>query len=177
MSNSSWKEQLNRALTAPDSGAPVKPVRLAIMGVGNELNGDDAAGVAVVRALKEALTGQPRLLLIEAGPSPENFTGPLRRFGPQLVLMVDAANMGAEPGSVRWVEWQDTDGLSASTHSLPPSVLASYLIHELGCRIALLGIQVQQLEFGEPLSAAVERAVNEVVRGLVEALGDSPDRS
>ncbi len=171
MSNSSWKEQLNQALTtAPDSGTPIEPVRLAIMGVGNELNGDDAAGVAVVRALQPALAGQPRLLLIEAGPAPENFTGPLRRFAPNLVLIVDAANMGGEPGSVRWIEWQDTDGLSASTHSLPPSVLATYLIHEIGCRVALLGIQAQQVEFGEPISAAVQRAVREVAQGLVEVL-------
>ncbi len=171
MSNSSWKEHLNLALTAPDSGAPGEPVRLAVMGVGNELNGDDAAGVAVARALKKPFAGRPRLLLIEAGPAPENFTGPLRRFAPQMVLIVDAANMGLEPGSVRWIEWQDTDGLSASTHSLPPSVLAAYLIHEIGCRVALLGIQAQSLEFGQPLSAPVERAVAEVVVGLMEVLG------
>jgi hydrogenase 3 maturation protease len=173
MSNSSWKKSLNQALlTSPDSGASIEPVRLAIMGVGNELNGDDAAGVAVVRALNEALAGQPRLLLIEAGLAPENFTGPLRRFAPNLVLIVDAANMGDEPGSVRWVDWQDTDGLSASTHSLPPSVLATYLIHELGCQVALLGIQAQQVEFGEPVSTPVQRAVVEVVDGLTEILGN-----
>ncbi len=170
MSNSSWKELLNRALTAPDSGAPREPVRLAIMGVGNELNGDDAAGVAVVRALILALAERPRLLLIEAGPSPENFTGPLRRFAPHVVLMIDAANMGMEAGSVRWVQWQDTNGLSASTHSLPPSVLASYLIQELDCRVFLLGIQVQSLEFDQPLSRPVQSAVDEVVQGIIEVL-------
>ncbi len=170
MSNSSWKELLKRALTAPDSGAPGEPVRLAIMGVGNELNGDDAAGVTVVRALKNALAERPHLLLIEAGPSPENFTGPLRRFGPNVVLIVDAANMGMRPGSARWIEWQDTEGLSASTHSLPPSVLASYLIQELDCRVFLLGIQAQRLDFGEPLSKPVAQAVDEMVQDFIKIL-------
>ena len=40
---------------------------------------------------------------MEAGPAPENFTGPLRRFRPDLVLLVDAAQMDAEPGTIGWL--------------------------------------------------------------------------
>jgi hydrogenase 3 maturation protease len=90
----------------------------------------------------------------------------LRRFQPHLVLLIDAAHLGEAPGSLAWVDWQDTSGLSASTHTLPPTLLAKYLIHELGCRVALIGIQPLQLEFDAPISPAVELAVHELAAGL-----------
>lgn len=171
MSNSSWKEPLSRTLATSDNRASGEPVRLAILGVGNELNGDDAAGIVVVRALKGALGERPRLLLVEAGPMPENFSGPLRRFAPGVVLIIDAAHLGEAPaGSVHWIEWSAADGLSASTHSLPLSVLAAYLIQELGCQVALLGIQAQQLELGEALSPPVGAAVKTLAQELAEML-------
>src|SRR5512139_263168 len=125
---------------------PPRPARVAILGVGNELNGDDGAGVRVVRELAARLPAAPGVLLIEAGVAPENFTGPLRRFRPDLVLEIDAAHLDREPGATSWVDWREADGLSASTHTLPPSVLAAYLTSELGCEVALVGIQPGALE-------------------------------
>ena len=145
---------------------PPRPARVAIVGIGNELKGDDAAGVRVVRELARRMPATPGVLLIDAGQAPENFTGPLRRFRPDLVVEVDAADHGAEPGAVAWVDWREADGLSASTHTLPPSVLASFPTRDLGCQVALLGIQPERLELNTPLSPQVERAVT----GLAEAL-------
>jgi hydrogenase 3 maturation protease len=170
MSNSFWREQLKAKLQLLAKTDPARPVRLAVLGIGNELNGDDAAGVLVVRVLRARLGDQPQVLLIEAGLAPENFTGVLRRFEPDLVMLVDAAEMGSQPGEVAWVEWQETGGLSASTHSLPPTVLSQYLIHELGCQVGLIGIQPASLEFDQPLSAAVLVGVGEIVEGLKQAV-------
>jgi hydrogenase 3 maturation protease len=140
---------------------------VALVGVGNELNGDDGAGVLVARTVVNP-DDQMNWLVIDAGPVPESFTGPLRRFQPDLVLFVDAAEMGEPVGTAAWLEWQATDGLSASTHSLPPTVLAKYLIHELACQVAMIGIQPQQLELGKSLSPAVQKTVTEVAGGLSE---------
>jgi hydrogenase 3 maturation protease len=149
-----------------------RPDRVAVVGVGNELNGDDAAGVLVVRRIAEMLRATPGVLLIDAGLAPENFTGPLRRFRPDLVIEVDAADLGKPPGSASWIEPHDTDGLSASTHTLPPSVLAEFLLAELGCRVAVIGIQPVRLELNAPLSPPVERAVNGVAEQLCAWLGN-----
>jgi hydrogenase 3 maturation protease len=135
-----------------------RPARIAVVGVGNELNGDDGAGVRVVRELAARLPATPGVLLIDGGVAPENFTGPIRRFRPDLVLEIDAAQLGATPGTAAWVDWREADGLSASTHTLPPSVLAAFLTQELGCQVALIGIQPAGLEMGQPLSTSVERA-------------------
>jgi len=147
-----------------------RPARVAVIGVGNEMNGDDGAGVRVVKALASRLAATPGLLLIDGGTAPENFTGPLRRFRPDLILEIDAAHQDQPPGTLAWIDWRDADGMSASTHTLPPSVLASYLTTDLGCQVALIGVQPAQLEMGQPLStevaAAVEQLVNEMAAWL-----------
>jgi hydrogenase 3 maturation protease len=169
---------------------PYPSLRVAIVGIGHELRGDDAAGVSVARSLQSAVgtihpgtarhaISRPKagwragggkcelpLLVIDAGAAPENFTGPLRRFDPDLVLLIDAAQLNEAPGSIRWLDWQETSGLSASTHTLPPHVLAEYLVNELGCEVALIGIQPQGDEFDAPLSPPVQQAVDELVRTL-----------
>lgn len=144
--------------------------RVAVLGIGNEFSGDDAIGVRIARELASRLGPQPDRLVLDGGTAPENLTGPLRRFQPDLVLLVDAAHIGDEPGAVAWLDWQQTDGLSGSTHTLPPSVLAQFLVGELACRLALLVIQPAQLDFGCPLSGPVRAAGNRVVDALAAAL-------
>lgn len=165
MSRLCWQARLRQALRSPSS-AP----RVAVVGVGHELNGDDAAGIAVARSLAGLPAPHNRLLVIDAGPAPENTTGLLRRFGPDLVLLVDAAQMGEPPGAIRWLDWRETDGISASTHTLPLHLLARYLVTELGCDVALLGIQPAANTLDAPLSPAVSRAVASIVADLSAAL-------
>ena len=71
-----------------------------------------------------------------------------------------------------WLEWQETDGLSASTHTLPPRVLAQYLTSELGCEVALVGIQPADTTMGAPLSQTAQAAVQAVAQALAELLED-----
>jgi len=169
MSNSCWSEPLAKILKHNPAN-PQPEIRLAVVGIGNELNGDDAAGVLVVRALRAQLGSQPQLLLIEGGVAPEAFTGPLRRFAPDWVLLVDAAEMGEAAGHVAWVDWRLADGLSATTHTLPPTMLAQFLMAELGCQVALIGIQPQGLELDDGVSATVQEAVNAVTLELKRLL-------
>ena len=105
-------------------------------------------------------------MILEAGLAPENVTGAVRRFAPDLVLLVDAAEMGEAPGTIRWLDWQETTGVTGATHALPPSMVAQYLAAELGCVVALVGIQRQDNTFGAALTPAVRRAVRTVSTGL-----------
>lgn len=168
MCRSSWPAMLTQTLAR--RAKPDTPPRVAVLGVGNEFNGDDAAGLVVVRAMK-ARTGCPdRLLVIDAGIAPENHTGPLRAFAPDLVLLVDAAQMDAEPGAVRWIDWRDTSGISATTHTLPPHMLARFLTAELGCAMALLGIQPVHNAIDTPPSPVVTAAAQTLAADLLRIL-------
>jgi hydrogenase 3 maturation protease len=172
----SWQQSLHQTLWQLTKQQPDgSPLRVVILGIGHELRGDDGVGTAVAKKLLEAGDWRlkiPSLLVLDGAHAPENQTGPIRRFGPQLVLLVDAAFVGQAPGTVELISWQETTGLSATTHTMPPYMLARYLVAELGCEVALLGIQPQQLDMGAGLSAPVQQAVNTVVTGLQEVLGE-----
>ena len=166
MSNSCWSEQLAQKL-ATLSAALSRTPRLALLGIGNELNGDDAAGVLAVRALRARLASRPQLLLIEAGLAPEAFTAPLRRFRPDCVILIDAALLDEVAGTVALVDWQQTDGLSATTHTLPPSVLVKFIQHEFHCPVELILIQPEDIEFDHPVTPVVYKAIDSVVAGFI----------
>jgi hydrogenase 3 maturation protease len=168
-----WQAELRSLLRSLPRGGG--PARVAVVGIGNETAGDDAAGVAVARRLSEQLGDQENMLVLDGGPAPENQTGPLRRFKPALVLLVDAAQMDEPPGSVRLLNWEETSGLSASTHTLPPYLLAQYLVAELECRVALLGIQPEQNDFGAPLSNTVASVVEMVASELALMVDSETD--
>ena len=153
MSNLSWNRQLQETLKQIAKGD--QPGRVVLLGIGNEFNGDDAVGPWVIEHLKGQLPFYEHLLLINGANAPENFTSPIRKFNPDLVIMIDAADMGQPVGSIAWVDWQHSDGFSASTHTLPPHVLGQFLLAELKTRIAVVGVQINQTNFDMPMSKEV----------------------
>lgn len=157
---------------------------MAVVGVGQELNGDDAAGVLAARILSQRQRAGSSdahrpvpvsPLVIEAAHAPENCLGAVLRFAPNLVILVDAADMGDPPGTIRWLDWRDAAGLGVSTHTLSLSMMAKYLKAELGCDIGLIGIQAGDTSLGAPVSSAVRRAIRSVTQGLTELLLDAGD--
>ena len=126
----------------------------------------DGAGPALCTALQILGGSHPDRLVVDAGTAPENVTGLLRRFGPDVVVLVDAADMSRRPGAVRWLERGCTLGCSASTHTLPLEMLATYLRQSLGCDVRLLGIQPAVIGEEGPLSAPVRRTVERLARRL-----------
>ena len=167
---SSWQKTLANSLTSLLQNK-TNP-RLVVIGIGNELNGDDAAGLLVIRALREKLADRPDLLFLEGHTAPENFSKPIREFAPDLLLIVDAADTGGrlEAGSIVLLEMDAVDGLSASTHTLPPTVFAKFIQHEVNCKVLMLGIQVIQVDFDRPVSPRILQAVEEASQGLIEEL-------
>ena len=181
MSTSSWKKWLRTTLER--TSALNRPLRVAILGVGNELNGDDAAGVLAARRLNEKVTASSRkptgegasntgksgaenVLVLEGGLAPENFTGVLRRFHPDLLLLIDAVWFGSRPGAIILLDGAQATGVGASTHLQPLSNLSQFLVEEMGCEVQILGIQAQQLDFDRPLSPPVRRAIRSLVDEL-----------
>ena len=163
-----WQKNLQADLKRLQK--PDRAPRLAVLGIGHELYGDDAVGVWLAGRLGRQVHASESLLAVEGGSAPENSTGTLRRFGPDLVLMVDAALMDLEPGKTGWLSWKDTTGFSASTHTLPLHLLAAYLTEELNCEVALLGIQPAQTRVGAALSPEVQEAAEDIAKSISEIL-------
>jgi hydrogenase 3 maturation protease len=167
-SRRSWRVLLNRQIQIVKREKP--DFRIAILGVGNELNGDDAAGLVVARSLQKNLVDDHRVLLVETGPAPENFTSLVSRFKPDWVMVVDAARLGYQPGEVGYIELEAVGDAGAATHGMSLAMLGHYLVAETGCWFSLLGIQVAQSGFDQPVSAPVQRAALRVARALRQIL-------
>ncbi|HBE13024.1 MAG TPA: hydrogenase maturation protease, partial [Clostridiales bacterium] len=88
--------------------------KIAILGVGSELRADDAAGMYLIALLSSSLQDEP-VLLIGGSTAPENFTGVIKDYSPDVLLIVDAAHMDATPGEIRILDTKNIGGLSFST--------------------------------------------------------------
>jgi len=144
--------------------------RVAILGCGSELLGDDAAGMRVAGQL-EGLGENVRAFC--GSTAPENFSGVIKRFRPEALLVVDAADMGRKPGEAALIPIEKIDGVSFSTHMLPLKIMLEYLHRETGCSVSLLGIQSASVEFGTAMTPEVTAAVDAVAAALRELLAEA----
>jgi hydrogenase 3 maturation protease len=135
-----------------------------VVTVGNGMMGDDAAGTLLARKLKGTpLEGWE---VLDGGSAPENFLHRIRELSPDYVLIVDAADMDLEPGSIRLIEVEKLeDPFLMTTHTLPLFYFAQSL-SEYVPRVEMIGIQPEMVAFGYPVSTSVLRAVDEVYESL-----------
>ena len=113
--------------------------RVAIVGIGDELIFPDRLGMYAAREMGEQNLHGVSIFL--AGTVPESITGPLRRYGPGHVLFLDAADMGARPGTIAAIGQERIPASQISTHVRPLSVVMDYIEKETGAGVTLLGIQ------------------------------------
>lgn len=136
--------------------------RLLVLGIGNESEGDDGAGIALARRLRRRWRSSKRFRAIDVGLTPENSIAAVRRYDPSHILLVDAADMGLLPGSVRIIEKENVSGLTISTHGLSLSLIADYFEKEIGAKVTLIGIQ--------PLKVGPAKRVSEPVAESIDSL-------
>lgn len=146
--------------------------KIAFLGVGNEFNGDDSAGVEFARRVAPHFDRSSRVMVIEAGLAPQNFSGSLRRFQPEYVVIIDAADMGQQVGETAIVETSEIDGLSCSTHTFPLSMLAKYLKEEIGCQVSFVGIQPGSTLPFTPITPAVQQSIEKLASSLLQFLSE-----
>lgn len=138
---------------------------VAVVGVGNRLRGDDAAGSLVI----ERLAGRGDRCLIDAEQTPENYLVRLLDSAPDVVLFVDAAELGAAPGTLRLVGPADLAPRADSTHA-PSLRLTAEILAAHGIASLLLGIQPARTVPGTELTSAVAAAVDEAAAAIVRLL-------
>lgn len=137
-----------------------------VLTIGAVLRGDDAAGPYLAKLLEDdPIEGWG---VVDGGQMPEDELSAIRRIHPDLLVLVDAAQMGLEPGAVRTLERSDVaTGYLMTTHSLPISFLLDELEDCCG-ELAFLGIQPGQTDFFAPLTPAVLQAVEGIYDAIAE---------
>ena len=162
--NQDWRDEL---LKARMGGG-----RIVILGVGNSQRGDDAAGGLVVRKLRKLIGKRPeqRMLILDGGETPESLTGEIRKFGPSLVLIVDAAASGHKPGTIYVVDRDKIGHDDLTTHRIPLTLLIKYLEDSVGCRVEIIGIEPENLGLSDPVSGKVSASISLLARELAKIL-------
>jgi hydrogenase 3 maturation protease len=139
--------------------------KTVILGVGNTLKGDDGIGPAFVERIK----GMVPAVCIDAGVTPENYTGPVAKEKPDTILIVDAAHLGLEPGSYEMLTTGDIARTGFTTHDASPAQFLEYLAERTGARICFLGVQPKSMKPGDEMSEPVRVALDVLARQLTEA--------
>jgi len=147
----SFAERLTKAL----EGAS----KVVVVGMGNELNGDDGFGVHVARAL-----GNYRnIISIQAHTVPENFISKIASEKPSHVIFIDTAVLDAPPGTLELLEAQDLARVKILTHRMPLPKLIERLKETHKANVLIVAMQPKGMEVGAPLSAEASSAAGELI--------------
>ena len=140
--------------------------KVVIVGVGNPMRGDDGVGPHLISLLQ----GKTTAGLLDCGEVPENYLGKIAALEPDTVVVVDAADFQAEPGSLAIIEPEDFASTSFSTHNPSLEPFALFLKSETGADIFAVGIQPRSIGFDTEMSAEVRSAAEL----LAKVLSDDP---
>lgn len=142
---------------------------VVIMGVGNELRGDDGFGVI----LAERLEGRVPQRVFVTFDLPEDYAVKVADLRPDLVLVLDAADFGGEPGEARLIRAQDIPPTPGVTHRPSLEMLARFLELDAEAQTWVLGVQPQmdRVGLGDDMGVPVARALAALESMLLEVLG------
>lgn len=134
--------------------------RCVLLGIGNRRRGDDGFGPAVIAHLR----GRTTVPLYDGGVAPENYAERVARHTPACIVLIDAADLGAPPGTLRLCRPAELAAGGVSTHTGSLALLAQYWETACGARTILLAAQPSYIgatpapHLSRPLRAAVTRA-------------------
>lgn len=149
----------NSAYTAGSDG------RTVVLGIGNTLLGDEGAGVYAVRALRTRRPIPSDVAFVDGGTLSFTLAPVIEEA--RALIVIDAAELGAEPGTVRvFVNYEMDEFLGthrkSSVHevSLIDLLSVARLTDTLPQRRALIGIQPQHVDWADAPSPAVARGID-----------------
>jgi hydrogenase 3 maturation protease len=143
---------------------------VVVVGIGNPLRGDDAAGSLLARRLCSSAGVQ----VIDAEDVPEAYLGRIKAARPDTVVLVDAIDFGAPPGAIALLEPGQLAERATATHSVPLDLLAGLIARETRAQVLLLAIQPFHVGFGNALNEDVAASVAALAVLLDHALAMSP---
>jgi hydrogenase maturation protease len=148
-------------------------VKTLIIGCGNLLRGDDAAGPVLIRRLWEM--GLPEgVRCADGGTGGMDVAFQMR--GVPEVILVDASNTGSEPGTIFCVPGHELEQLPPLTginaHSFRWDHALAFgrwlLKDEYPKNVTVYLIEAAQLEFGTELSPPVKAAIERLAEKLLQ---------
>ncbi len=145
-----------------------------VVGVGNEMRGDDGVGLAVVRALSG--TVPEGVAVLECEGEPVSLLSAWE--GHERAIVVDATQSDAEPGTIRRIVAADGPlppalaGSSTHLLGLADAVELARALKRLPAATIVYGIEGASFDTGTGLSAPVAAAAEKVAAAIRRELED-----
>lgn len=114
--------------------------KVCVIGIGNELRGEDGIGCKLARKLEKLKS--EKIKIINAETVPENFVN-VAEGGYSHIILIDSMYTGEyEVKCLKDLEYTPT---ITSTHKLPLKLFVDYLKKNCNARIMLVGIGIKDL--------------------------------
>jgi hydrogenase maturation protease len=146
-----WRSQLGSALDS---------VTVDLVGVGNQLRGDDGLGIEIVSRLRKRLGTRRGVRAHLPSRLPERVLSKLAEERGRIVIF-DAVEASKPPGTIICSLLAETKYGYFATHNVPLRLVPG--LGEKLSDVYILGIQPESLEVGDGLSETASRSVDEVV--------------
>ena len=147
-----------------------KDSRLKVIAVGNDLYGDDGVGNAVLHELEK----MSEMKEVELFDGATDALGLIDHFsGVDHVIIVDAAQMGEKPGTVKVFSKDEVklkikmDHLSVHGISLAETFDIAQMADSLPGKITIIGIEPKNIGISQGLSDVVMQSIPEVVSNII----------
>jgi len=139
--------------------------KLLILGVGNLLRRDDGVGLKAIELLRQE--NLSNVDLIDGGVDGLGLIDVIKPYSHALII--DAVDMRLAPGAVKLFSAHDAkfkiknDALSTHGFGLAEAL---GLLEKLGCKteIKIIGVQPQDISFGEGLTEVVATKLPEIIK-------------
>jgi hydrogenase 3 maturation protease len=145
--------------------------KFLILGIGNELRGDDGLGSLLIDNLNANITEdylkKKDIILINGGSAPENFTGLIIKENPSHILIIDAILTDKEPGTILSIDSNEIAKYNFSTHSMSLNFLIKYLYNEIDFEVFILGVVVESMNLGDDLSKSAKDSLKKIQNNLI----------
>ena len=139
-------------------------MRKVLLAIGNDLKGDDSAGMLVGRLVMNMCKSWKVYL---GGITPESYVFKISEEKPDVLVIVDATIMGKAPGEYFLIPLERVSReIMLSTHRIPTRLIVELLRESCG-EIYFIGIQPKTIDFGPP-SRDVIKACKEVAKIICE---------
>jgi len=136
-------------------------MKTVLICIGNPDGGDDAIGPYIAEQLQTMQTKD--LIVLNAETVPENFTGVIKQHQPDHLIIIDAVDMGLQPGEIRIIPKEKIGSMHISTHGIPLSVFINYLEQYIPL-ILFMGIQPKTM-MGN-INAIVKKSGDQLVNRI-----------